>query len=78
MIGVVLAFAGVAMFQATGNQVYDGLASVSIGVLLAVIAVALGRDTKNLLIGEAATPEERKAITEVIEANRGVDRVLER
>ena len=77
VIGVVLAFAGVAMFQATGNQVYDGLASVSIGVLLAVIAVALGRDTKNLLIGEAATPEERKAITEVIEANRGVDRVLE-
>jgi cation diffusion facilitator family transporter len=77
VIGVVLAFAGVAMFQATGNQVYDGLASVSIGVLLAVIAVALGRDTKNLLIGEAATPEERKEITEVIEANRGVDRVLE-
>ena len=77
VIGVVLAFAGVAMFQATGNQVYDGLASVLIGVLLAVVAVALGRDTKNLLIGEAATPEERKAITEVIEANRGVDRVLE-
>jgi cation diffusion facilitator family transporter len=77
VIGVVLAFAGVAMFQATGNQVYDGLASVSIGVLLAVIAVALGRDTKNLLIGEAATPEERKAITEVIEAHRGVDGVLE-
>ena len=59
VIGVVLAFAGVAMFQATGNQVYDGLASVLIGVLLAVVAVALGRDTKNLLIGEAATPEER-------------------
>ena len=77
VIGVVLAFAGVAMFQATGNQVYDGLASVCIGVLLAVVAVALGRDTKNLLIGEAATPEERKAITEVIEAHRGVDRVLE-
>ena len=59
------------MFQATGNQVYDGLASVSIGVLLAVVAVALGRDTKNLLIGEAATPEERKAITEIIEAHPG-------
>jgi cation diffusion facilitator family transporter len=77
VIGVVVAFAGVAMFHATGNQVYDGLASVSIGVLLAVVAVALGRDTKNLLIGEAATPEERKAITEIIEAHPGVDRVLE-
>jgi cation diffusion facilitator family transporter len=77
VIGVVLAFAGVALFEATGDQLYDGLASVAIGVLLAVVAVALGRDTKNLLIGEAATPEERKAITEIIEANRGVDRVLE-
>ena len=28
-----------------------------------LVAVALGRDTKDLLIGEAATPEERKAIT---------------
>jgi cation diffusion facilitator family transporter len=77
VVGVVLALAGVALFQATGNQVYDGLASVLIGVLLAVVAVALGRDTKNLLIGEAATPEERRAITEIIEAHPGVDRVLE-
>jgi divalent metal cation (Fe/Co/Zn/Cd) transporter len=77
VVGVALAFAGVALYQATGNQVYDGLASVAIGVLLAVVAVALGRDTKNLLIGEAATPEERKAITEIIEAHPAVDRVFE-
>jgi cation diffusion facilitator family transporter len=77
VIGVVLAFAGVMLFQLTGNQVYDGLASVAIGVLLAVVAVALGRDTKNLLIGRSATPDERKAITEIIEADPAVDRVLE-
>jgi divalent metal cation (Fe/Co/Zn/Cd) transporter len=46
-------------------------------VLLAVVAVALGRDTKDLLIGEAATLEERTAITEIIEADPAVDRVLE-
>lgn len=40
-------------------------------------AVALGRDTKNLLIGRSATPDERRAITEVIEADPAVDRVLE-
>ena len=77
VIGVVLAFAGVMLFQLTGNQVYDGLASVAIGVLLAVVAFALGRDTKNLLIGRSATPDERQAITEVIEADAAVDRVLE-
>jgi cation diffusion facilitator family transporter len=77
VIGVGVAFAGVALHQATGNQVYDGLASVVIAVLLATVAVALGRDTKALLIGEAASPEEREAITEIIEAHPAVDRLLE-
>jgi cation diffusion facilitator family transporter len=77
IVGVVLAFAGVALHQATGDQFYDGLASVLIAVLLAVVAVALGRDTKALLIGEAATAEERAAIAEVIEAHPAVDRLLE-
>ena len=74
VIGVGVAFAGVALHQATGNQVYDGLASVVIAVVLATVAVALGRDTKALLIGEAASPEERQAITEIIEAHPAVDR----
>jgi cation diffusion facilitator family transporter len=77
VLGVCLAFAGVGLHQATGSQVYDGLASIAIGVLLAVIAVALGRDTRRLLLDEAATPEERKAIAEVIDVRPEVDRVLE-
>jgi cation diffusion facilitator family transporter len=77
VVGIGLAFAGVALHQATGNQLYDGLASIAIAVLLAAIAVALGRDTRRLLIGEAATPEEREAIMEVLESRPEVDRVLE-
>jgi cation diffusion facilitator family transporter len=77
VVGVVLAFAGVALHQATGNQVYDGLASIAIAVLLATVAFALGRDTRDLLIGEAATPEERQAITDVLESHPAVDRVLQ-
>jgi cation diffusion facilitator family transporter len=77
VVGVVIAFAGVALHEATGNQLFDGIASVLIAVLLAVVAVALGRDTRALLIGEAATPEEREAITQIIEAHPAVDRLLE-
>jgi cation diffusion facilitator family transporter len=77
VVGVLVAFAGIALHQATGDQLYDGLASVLIAVLLAVVAIALGRDTKDLLIGEAATPEERAAITEIVEAHPAVDRLLE-
>ena len=77
VIGVLLAFAGVGLHQLTGDQVYDGLASVAIAVLLASIAVTLGRDTRRLLIGEAATPEERKAIVEILEGRPEIDRLLE-
>jgi cation diffusion facilitator family transporter len=77
VVGIVVAFAGVALHQATGDQLYDGLASVAIAVLLAVVAVALGRDTRALLIGEAATAEERQAISEIIEAHPAVEGLLE-
>jgi cation diffusion facilitator family transporter len=77
VIGVGLAFLGVALHQVTGDQVYDGLASIAIAMLLAAVAVALGRDTRALLIGEAATPEERQAIMEVLERHAAVDRVIE-
>ncbi|HEX6742949.1 MAG TPA: cation transporter, partial [Solirubrobacteraceae bacterium] len=77
VVGVVVAFAGVALHQATGNQVYDGVASVIIAVVLATVAVALGRDTRALLIGEAASPEERQAVTAIIEAHPAVDALLE-
>jgi cation diffusion facilitator family transporter len=77
VVGVGFAFAGIALHQATGNQIYDGLASVAIAVLLAVVAFVLGRDTRALLIGEAATPEERRAIVDILEARPEVDRLLE-
>jgi cation diffusion facilitator family transporter len=77
VIGVLLALAGVALHQATGDQLYDGLASIAIAVLLATVAVALGRDTRDLLIGEAATPGERQAILEVLRSHPAVDDVLQ-
>ncbi|MGZ4271556.1 MAG: cation diffusion facilitator family transporter [Solirubrobacteraceae bacterium] len=75
--GLVLASVGIALHQITGNQVYDGAASVAIAVLLAVVAFTIGRDTKALLVGEAATPEEREAICAVLGARPEVDRVVE-
>jgi cation diffusion facilitator family transporter len=77
VIGVGIAFVGIALHQATGNQVFDGLASIAIAVLLAAVAVALGSDTKELLIGEAASPEERGAIEEILAARPEIEAVLE-
>jgi cation diffusion facilitator family transporter len=75
--GVLLAAAGLGLTLATGSPVFDGAASVAIGLLLAGVAFALGRDTKGLLIGEAALPEEREAIERAICGQPGVDQLLE-
>jgi len=57
--------------------VFDALASILIGCLLAVIAFVLWRDTRGLLIGEAALPEEREKLREVLDCCDGVDEVVE-
>ena len=57
LVGLVLALLGVGLAWATGNAVWDGVGTIGIGLLLAVVAVVLIVETKSLLIGEAATPE---------------------
>ena len=51
----------------TGNGVYDGLGTVAIGLLLVVIAVILAIETKSLLLGESATPEDQRKIVAALE-----------
>lgn len=48
----------------TGNSVYDGIASIGVGTVLAVVAFELGRDSRALLLGEALPPEDEKRLAE--------------
>jgi cation diffusion facilitator family transporter len=77
VIGLLLAAAGLGLTALTGSAVWDGAASIAIGVLLAAVAFALGRDTKGLLIGEGALPEEREAIVRVFDEHDKVESVEE-
>jgi cation diffusion facilitator family transporter len=77
MIGLVLAAAGLALRQLTGSGVWDAAASMAIGVLLIMVAVKLGLDSRDLLIGRAADPGEQQAIREVVEGMPGVDALVE-
>jgi cation diffusion facilitator family transporter len=56
LVGLVLAGAGLALTEATGSAVWDGLASILIGCLLVVVAVALARSNMKLLVGQAGPP----------------------
>lgn len=77
VVGLVFAAAGVTLREVTGSSVWDGGASIAIGVLLLVVAVKLGMDSKELLIGRAATPELERLIREEIKALPGVEALLE-
>jgi cation diffusion facilitator family transporter len=67
LIGLVLALLGVGLATITGNGVFDGIGTVCIGLLLVVIAFVLAIETKSLLLGESATPEDERKIREALE-----------
>lgn len=77
MIGLVLALAGVGLTALTGDAVWDGLGTLSIGVLLVAISIVLTIEMKSLLIGEAATGEHIDAITRAVHSVASVTRVID-
>jgi cation diffusion facilitator family transporter len=76
LVGLTLALLGVGLTELTGNGVFDGIATLCIGVLLAAIAVLLARETTSLLIGESAVPEQIERIHAALLSTPGVERVI--
>lgn len=77
LIGLVLAFSGLGLHQLTGSHVWDGVASLLIGVLLAVVAYVLARTNRGLLIGRQADPVMVKAIWKQLSDVPEVDAVVD-
>jgi len=77
LAGVAIAAAGLALTQWTGQSVWDGAASIAIGVLLACIAIVLAAESRRLLLGRAPERDEVGAIRTAIEETPGVERVLD-
>jgi cation diffusion facilitator family transporter len=75
LLGLSIAFVGVLLAQLTGMMIFDGIASILIGVLLAAVAFVLAHETKELLIGEAASPENVAAIRQAAANTPGVKAV---
>lgn len=66
LLGLFFALSGLLLSEATGNERWDAIASLGIGVLLAVVAFMLGVGARNMLLGAAAHPETRAAIARVV------------
>ena len=77
MLGILLAAGGITLHAVTGSGLWDGLASILIGMLLVGVAVSLGSASKRNLIGEAMPQHAREGLTKVINESVGVDVVVE-
>jgi cation diffusion facilitator family transporter len=77
LLGLIVAMAGIAISQLTGNYVFDGIASVGIGIILAFVAVLLAYETKGLLIGESAGDDVVDGIRDMVAGVNSVERVNE-
>jgi cation diffusion facilitator family transporter len=75
LLGLVLALCGVGLAVLTGDPLWDAIGTLGIGVLLGVIAIILIVETKSLLIGEGAAPDELARICAAL-VGQGVQRVI--
>jgi divalent metal cation (Fe/Co/Zn/Cd) transporter len=74
VLGLLIALAGTVAAQLLERPVLDGAASIGIGILLALVAAFLGRESKGLLIGEPAQSEVTAAICAIVSKEPGIER----
>jgi divalent metal cation (Fe/Co/Zn/Cd) transporter len=77
MLGIIVAFVGVLLTDLTGILIFDGIASIIIGLILGGTAVWLAYETKGLLIGESANKMVIEGIRKIILKYDGVDNLNE-
>lgn len=77
VLGVVIAAGGLFFVQMTGNGFYDGAASVIIGVILISVALILGFNARDVLLGSAAAPSSQRQIRGAITSFPEVTEIIE-
>ncbi|WP_251451385.1 cation diffusion facilitator family transporter [Microbacterium sp. Marseille-Q6648] len=76
LTGLVFALLGVGLAVLTGDPLFDAIGTLMIGTLLILVAIALGIETKSLLVGEGATEGDHRRIVAAIEDGPEVSRII--
>lgn len=76
LTGLVFALFGVGLTVLTGDGVYDGIATILIGVLLIAVALIVGIEVKSLLVGEGASEEDVAKIEAALLDSKDVGRII--
>ena len=76
LTGLLIAALCLILQQLTGLLIFDGIASILIGALLAVVAVFLANETKSLLVGEAAEPGVIREVRKILNDDDSVNHLI--
>ncbi|HVF04530.1 MAG TPA: cation diffusion facilitator family transporter [Frankiaceae bacterium] len=76
LVGLIIALAGVSLTATTHDPMWDAIGTITIGVLLIVVAIILAIEMHGLIIGEAAAPSDLQAIRDALVAVPDFERVI--
>ncbi|MEH2281720.1 MAG: cation diffusion facilitator family transporter [Nostoc sp.] len=76
ILGLFVALIGIFLGHLFNNVYFDGIASIIIGIILAIVAVVLARESKGLLLGESANPQTITNIRSLSKTEPGVQEVI--
>ena len=76
LIGLVLALSGIGLTVITGDPIFDAIGTICIGVLLVLVAIVLGIETKSLLVGEGANAGDDAKIRDAINSHKDVEALI--
>lgn len=75
IVGLLFAATGVLLTHWLGSPVYDSIASLAIGCVLALVAILLAYESRGLLIGESARRGVVRSIRACAQSTAGVQHV---
>ncbi|MCP5051264.1 MAG: cation transporter [bacterium] len=76
LTGLVVAIVFISLQHFSRILVFDGIASIVIGLLLCTVAVFLGNEIRSLLIGESADPKILKEIGTILDNEESIEKVI--
>lgn len=75
LLGLVFALAAILATYVTGDPLWDAIGTITIGVLLIVIAVFIAIEVKDLLIGQSVEPRIQNEMREFLEERHEIQKV---
>lgn len=76
LIGLAFAGLGIGLSIVTGDELYDAIGGLMVGVVLVIGSAALAFKSGSLLVGESLDPSTRALVLDAVESTDGVNRLI--